>query len=83
MKRTKSFSWKINFSTISLAMLQPALRISDNEILLLNAVVSVSFNRSENKALLVLELSNHKCVTFENAEAEDLHQRIFGLLSVG
>ena len=63
-------------------MLQSALRLNENEILFLTSVVTMSFRQHGDKSLLVLELCNHRNLTFTGEEAEQLYARIAGHLTV-
>jgi hypothetical protein len=64
-------------------MRQPAIRISENEILLLSSLVSVSFNRTGDKAMLLLELCNHKGLTFTDETAVALYEKLLPQLDLG
>jgi hypothetical protein len=57
-------------------MLQHAVRLSDNEILLLSAIVTVSFSHAAEKAMLSLELCNHKTVSYTGEDAEEMYRKI-------
>ena len=61
-------------------MLQSAIRLNENEFLFLNSVVTLSFRQHGEKSLLVLELCNHRNMTFTGEEADQLYARITGHL---
>lgn len=63
-------------------MPQPAIRIDEKQVVLLSSIVTVSFSGSGEGAVLVLDLSNNKALTFTDGEAEAVYNRIMPLLEI-